>query len=276
MWARASALTRHLNCAAASWLPRDERQEWVPGYLENPNGAMVPDSDMYPNQGDSVFAEWGTQMHLAKENSPFASDPWLGYVNPERSRLWPSLLGRHEIPYAYNCRTGRVLQGPSDGADSWKGRQGPDYITGTTDWVGNVPSGKDKAGDYWIDDLKTGHATPDPLSDQFKFYALCALRWANQEGLIDLNPRRTCRTSATHWPRSADKPTRYWSQITWAELEEFEDEIKRAWRNALRGPEAVPGTHCLYCSSMDVCEAINGVRKVQLKKARVASEDDNE
>jgi hypothetical protein len=269
MWARASSLHRHLECPAASHLPRDEKGEWVPGYLVDPRDAEIPDSDEYPNQGDSIFAEHGTQMHLAKENSPFASDPWLAEMNPFRERLWPSTLGRHEIPVSYNCRTRKVAEGPHDGADSWKGRQGPDCVTGTTDWVGSIPS-----GDLWIDDLKTGHAIPDPLSVQFKFYAMCFLKLRHQLGDIkDLNPRRIVRTSATHWPRgeyydkvSNDPFTRYWAQLTWLDLEEFEEDLCRAWRITRKIRVPIPGTHCTYCPSLEVCEAINGVTRIKLKE----------
>lgn len=266
MWARASSLHRHLECPAASWLPRDEKGEWVPGYLVDPRNADVPDSEEYPNAGDSIFAEWGTQMHLAKENSPFASDPWLSYVNPHRDRLWPSHLGRHEIPVSYNCKTGKVLEGPHDGADSWKGRRGSDEITGTADWIGHIPT-----GDIWVDDLKTGHAIPDPSSVQLKFYALCFVKLANQEGLIDLNKRRTVRVSATHWMRQDDEPTRYWSQLTWLDLEEYEESLQRAWRITRKQPIAIPGTHCLYCPSLEICEAINGLRRVELKQKELDS-----
>ncbi len=122
-WARASALHRHLECPAASWLPRAERGKWHPGYL------VAADSLVRPRgpdpEDDSVLAEWGTQMHLAKEGSPDAADPWESWMAPHRERLWPAGLGVHEQAWAYDCRTGIVtLAPPGVDKDAWKQSRG--------------------------------------------------------------------------------------------------------------------------------------------------------
>lgn len=257
MWARASQLTRHLECPAASWLPRDEDGQWNPGYLQNPDEFITPFED---NQESSIFAEWGTKMHLAKENPSLAEQPFIGHVEPHRERLWPTALGRHEIPIKYNCRTKQVIECPESilrngGKDAWKRLSGPDDITGTADWVGTIPT-----GDLWIDDLKTGHATPDPLSDQLLFYALSFFKLDIQKGIRTLTDTKIVRTSATHWRRDKDEPVRYWAQVTWLQLEEFEERIQLAWRHATgKEPAAKPGIWCNYCPSLVVCSAINGV-----------------
>jgi hypothetical protein len=248
LWARASALNRHLECPAASWLPRDENGNWVPGYLQKPEDFIEPFED---NAKDSVFAEWGTKMHLAKENSPIAEQPFLGKMEPHRERLWPLSLGKHEISISYNCRTGQVIEGPTHGANAWKRLQGPDTVTGTADWVGTIP-----CGDLWIDDLKTGHATPDPASVQLKFYAMAFYKLRG----YPKSKTKQVRTSVTHWRREWDEPKRIWTILTWAQLEEFEQELILAWRHAIgKEPHARPGIHCAYCPSLQVCDAINGI-----------------
>jgi hypothetical protein len=249
MWARASALHRHLECPAASWYPRDEHGKWVPGYLANPDTVILPIGE---NEESSIFAEWGTKMHLAKENAPSAEEPWLSKWIDQRDKLYPPLLGSHEKTYSYDCRTGQVLKfrGLNKDSDEWKLQRGPDCVTGTCDWVGNLPT-----GDIWVDDLKTGHQAPDPLMIQLQFYGFCEAK----HSWVGLIPKtKQIRTSATHWRRDWDEPVRYWGSITWAQLELFEAEMQRAWREALRLPKPIPGTHCQYCPSFKLCEAING------------------
>lgn len=249
MWARASALHRHLECAAASWLPRDEHGNWVPGYLQNPSDFLTPFED---NREDNIFAEWGTSMHLAKENGPGADNHFLDIVNPHRERLWPVNLGRHEIAVAYNCRTRNVSECPAkDGTEAWKKLRGPDDVTGTCDWVGTIPT-----GDLWVDDLKTGYQTPDPSSPQLMFYALCFFKLM----AYNKTPTKTVRSSVTHWRREWTEPKRIWTQITWLQLEEFEEQLQAAWRHAKgNNPRPIQGVHCNYCPSLMVCDAVNGV-----------------
>lgn len=255
MWARASNLDRHLECPAASWLPRDEHGEWRPGYLQNEANFIVPFED---NKEDSVFAEWGTKMHLAKELSPLAEDPYSSIVAPHQARMWPSELmyeWGHEIPVRFNCRTRIATQGPRHGSEAWKKLSSPDDVTGTCDWVGTLTN-----GELWVDDLKTGHATPDPCSNQLKFYAMCFMLIRG----LNKGPNSTVRVSATHWRREWEKPERIWSQLKWSQLEEFQEQLVGAWRHALGNelgvsPRPQPGVHCNYCPSLMVCEAINGI-----------------
>lgn len=258
MWARASALHRHIECPAASWLPRDEHGNWEPGYLQPASEFVYPFED---NQPDNEFAEWGTNMHLAAEGHPGTEPFFLDKVTPHRERMWPLSLGRHEIPVKYNCRMRAAIACPESvlikgGKEAWKRLANPDEVTGTADWVGNIPS-----GDLWIDDLKTGYQTPDPMSDQLLFYALCFFKLAG----TNQTPHKIVRTSVTHWRRDWDEPKRYWAQVTWLQLEEFEERLVLSWKRASgKSPKAKPGVHCNYCPSLMVCDAINGIEYAKI------------
>lgn len=240
-WARASALDRHLECAAASWLPRADRGAWEPGYLSNepaPVGAVPPD--------DKTLADWGTAMHLAKEGHPLAADPWLSWMEPVRDTLWPPSLGVHELPFALCCRTGLLnVWTPADGdKDAWKRSRGPSYVTGETDWWARLPG-----GEPWVDDLKTGWVAPAATIPQMLLYALVAAQRA-------LSP--TVRVSVTHWRRGWEEPERKWLQVGPATLEAFKDDLFAAYRRACAGPVARAGTHCRYCPSASVCPTVTG------------------
>lgn len=244
-WARASALHRHLECPAASWLPRAERGQWHSGYLVTAplvrTGALLVTPD-----DDSVMADWGTAMHLAKEDLKSSADPWRSWMEPHRETLWPTHLGQHEVPWSYDCRTGRIEMwhtGQGD-ADEWKKSRGATCVTGTTDWLGALP-----AGEPWVDDLKTGWPVPALTTPQMLMYALMAARRAESQ---------TVRISVTHWRRGWEEPERRWQQVGPATLEAFEDEVRVAWRRAASGPEARPGLHCRYCPSSTVCPAVIG------------------
>jgi len=246
MWARASSLDRHMQCPAASYLPRDEDGAWVPGYLQDINKFTAPNIECIE---DNIWAEWGTEMHLAKENHKLASPLFLAKVDSHRERLWPSKLGRHEIPVAYNCRTGNVFEGPAHD-NSWKRLRGPDDITGTADWIGRLPN-----GEIWVDDLKTGHNTPAPDTVQLLFYGLCFYKLSELPKL----PTKTIRLSATHWRRDWDEPRRFWTQIQWKQLSEFEEQLRVAWLEVRSSSEAKSGLHCSYCPSVNICPAVNGI-----------------
>lgn len=243
-WARASALDRHIECSAASWLTRADRGEWQPGYLVT---EWTP-PPQEPPPDDSVLAEWGTQMHLAKEGSPLAADPWLSWMDPHRETLYPSALGRHEVPFGLCCRTGAIeLWTERDGdPDRWKRSRGPSFVTGTVDWWGHLPS-----GEPWVDDLKTGWYPPAVTHPQLLLYALVASRVAKSA---------TVRISVTHWRRGWEDPERKWQQVGPATLEAFEDELRAAYRRAVgpHGPVPRPGPHCRYCPSGPVCPAVVG------------------
>lgn len=243
-WARASALDRHLECPAASWLPRAERGAWHPGYLVATALVRQPGP---PPEDDSFLAEWGTQMHLAKEDPLRSSDPWRSWVEPVRDTLWPAQLGQHELPWAFCCRTGLIeVWRPEDGdKDLWKLSRGPTTVTGTTDWWGHLP-----AGEPWVDDLKTGWPVPALTTPQMLMYALVAARVAKSP---------TVRISITHWRRGWEEPERRWQQVGPATLEAFEDDVRAAWRRATGpNPEPRPGIHCRYCPSAAVCPTVTG------------------
>lgn len=244
-WARASSLYRHLECAAASEFPRAERGAWRPGYLATEpllqSPAPAPDDD-------SPLAQWGTQMHLAKENHPTANDLWLTTVDPHRERMWPAALGTHEVPVAFDCRTRKVevgrAQDDREAQDRWKASRGVNCVTGTMDWWGHLP-----AGEPWVDDLKTGWAPPQVLSPQMLFYALVAAR---HEGADQV------RVSVTHWRRDWSEPERRWQIAGPVLLQQFEDELIAAWQRAINRTGPRTGSWCRYCPSLAVCPAGNG------------------
>lgn len=185
-------------------------------------------------------------MHLAKEGHPDAADPWVSWMEPHRKRLWPDGLGRHEVAWAYDCRTGLVtLHEPGDGdKDEWKASRGPDTVTGTTDWYAELPS-----GEPWVDDLKTGWHPPSVTGPQMLMYALVAHKMSQSD---------TVRLSITHWRRGWEEPERYWQQVGPATLEAFTDELRVAWKRAVRGDGPMAGPHCRYCPSKLVCSAVTG------------------
>jgi hypothetical protein len=246
-WARASALDRHLECAAASWLPQLDRGVWRPGYLQT----GVVDLPAPPTEPENTSAaDWGTAMHDAKADRSTACDPWLSDVTPFRDTLWPSALGVHEQCVAYNCRTREVRIGPTnaphDEANAWKEAQDDDCVTGECDWWGQVP-----AGDPWIDDLKTGWRTPEVVTPQTLLYLMLRCRVAKANlGYI----------SITHWPKRSPHPTRdgLWRKVTYVALDGFEDDLIAAWKRTLRGPDERPGPWCQYCASMRVCSKAMG------------------
>lgn len=237
-----------MGCPAASWLPRADRGLWHAGYLVADRSAVPSE---LPPTDDSTLAEFGTQMHLAKEDHPDAADPWLSWMEPHRERLWPAHLGVHEQPWSYDCRARKVtLWVPSDGPkDVWKASRGPSCFVGTTDWHGRIPS-----GEPWVDDLKTGWQKPEVLTAQMLVCALVAVR---------TNPKfATARVSITHWRRGHDSPVRLWQQVGPLTLEDFEDELCAAWKRTL-SPDPAPreGTWCRYCPSLTVCPAVMGRKR---------------
>lgn len=241
-WARASALARHLECSAASWLPQLDRGVWRPGYLQEGVVELpAPPTELE----DTSAADWGTAMHNAKAMTPDACDPWLSDVDPYREKLWPAMLGQHEQCVAYDCRTRTIELGPTnaphDVANAWKESRGPDTVTGECDWWAETPG-----GEPWIDDLKTGWRLPEVVTPQTLFYLMLRCRTAGANaGYI----------SITHWPKKAPLPSRdgLWRKVTVVALEGFEDELVAAWKKATRGPEERPGPWCMYCPSMQVC-----------------------
>lgn len=241
-WARASALDRHLECPATSWFFRADRGEWRPGYLAKfdlppPTVPCPPD--------DSVLAQWGTEMHLAKEGHPEAADPWVSWMEPHRDKLWPLGLGKHEVAWAFNCRTGLVELCPLGAdKDAWKAGQDHDCVVGTTDWDALLPS-----EEPWVDDLKTGYHPPSVTGPQMLMYGLVAQRLSGSD---------TVRLSITHWRRGWEYPERKWQQVGPATLDAFHDELQVAYRRALRGDGPLGGSHCKYCPSAMLCPTVTG------------------
>ncbi len=250
-WARASALDRHLQCSAASWLPRLEHGVWRPGYLES--GVFVaPDVFLYPEEmaEDSEASAWGRGMHLAKSDpeNPEGYPAQVEMLEGWREKLWPSHLGVHEQAVAYNCRTGEVIVGPTNLPEAelsaWKEAQDPDCVVGTCDWWANLP-----LGEPWVDDLKTGWRQPEVATPQTMFYLMCKCK---------VDRAGQGRVSITWYPKAADEPTRegLWRQVSGLALDGFEEDLQRAWRRTIgpQGREASPGPHCRYCPSQLDCD----------------------
>jgi hypothetical protein len=247
-WARASALHRHLDCPAASWLPRLDRGVWSTGYLALDDQPLPEPPDALP---DTSAADWGTAMHDAKAANAAASEPWLSMVDPVRERLWPADMGVHEQLMAYDCATGKVELGPAnvskEEGDAWKAQWGPSWVVGTTDWWAELPS-----GEPWIDDLKTGWRTPEVATPPMLFYLMCKCKVVGKD---------FGRLSITHWPKRAEAPTRegLWRQVGPLVLTTFEADLQRAWRKTMASPESRPGPGCSYCPSAGACDKATGL-----------------
>lgn len=238
-----------MNCAGASWLPRAERGKWHYGYLVSPDALVRPVPDHIRDPDDDAFlAQWGTEMHLAKEGHPNAGDPWLDWVEPHRERLWPSGLGVHEQTWAYDCLTGIVTlhrKGIDGDPDEWKRARGPSCVTGTSDWDATLPG-----GEPWVDDLKTGWPKPHVTTPQMLMYGLVAARRHDHSGTI--------RLSITHWRRGWDYPERYWQQVGPVTLDAFQEELHEAYARAVKNKDPKAGPWCRYCPSQAVCPTAQG------------------
>lgn len=134
----------------------------------------------------------------------------------------------HELTFALHLYSLQLViyDGPRDGADDWKKgfqAKGPEWLTGTIDWLGN---------DGHVDDLKTGSWQPDHKeSKQLRSYLL--VPWT-QRG----NPLTSrLPQSMTWWPkyRLDAKPKRNGRWIRTLALAEHLDDL----RHAVENPEEV-------------------------------------
>jgi hypothetical protein len=202
--------------------------------------------------------DYGTLVHYWKETGD-SHPSWaasgdiallekkLVATDIDRDDWWPPERGRHEITAALNLRTReiQVYRGARDGADEWKRQFGPEWLTGTVDWVGVT-----KDGLPWIDDLKTGRWPVDPRTKQLLSYGLV------DYGLGGWRPSYQAERSITQWPKYpiAALPERKWGPLMTAlELEEHLDDLR--W--ALDHPtEMNPGPEqCRFCDSQGACPA---------------------
>lgn len=207
-----------------------------------------------------LAADWGTQLHAAKAGLD-VGEPYGGLMVPFRGKLWPNRLGAHEVGVSYDCATRRAytFHGTADEVDAWKKAQSESCVVGTSDWLGQLPT-----GEPWIDDFKTGWQVPEVVTEQTQLYLLVDM-------LVQVDNYRpntlswpTGRLSITHWSKCAydagdqDEPQRFWKQVSLTQLELFEDEVVAAWRRATTLPTlAIPGVQCLYCPSALVCPRAN-------------------
>jgi len=242
-WARASSLHRHMECTAASYLPRLDRGKWSDGYMPSLHNDKRPLTD--PPEGPTAAADWGTAMHLAKADREAAAEPFASMWDPYRVNLYPPNLGRHEVALSYDCATGAIERGPSNRPtsemDAWKNTRAASCVVGTCDWLGVLPSGV-----AWVDDLKTGWQIPDVVTPQTLFYGLVASKLTRVE---------ECQLSITHWPKRSREPTRenLWYKVGPLALLSFESELQEAWKRMTSRVVERPGPWCKYCPSASVC-----------------------
>lgn len=198
-------------------------------------------------------ADYGTAAHGWKElgHVPPGADAKHASLllrkldaNPvDRDAWWPSDIGEHEATYALNLRTGHCTRyrGKRDGADAWKKKHGPEWLTGTIDYLAI----RDDA--VWVSDLKTGRDT-NPDSAQLRSYVL--LVWAN-------NGRRDTfefHTSIDHWPRYPVNSiiTRYFNTQPITANTLLDHERRLRW--SLDHPkEFTAGDHCQWCDGKPLC-----------------------
>lgn len=243
-WARASALARHLECAAASNLPRLDRGVWSPPYIDRGEFDLTGKEDIHDGR-DMSAANWGTASHLGKSDPSKSSEPFTSMWAEHRDVLYPPHLGAHEAAVSYNCDTGEIVWGPvnQDVAvmDAWKASQPLPCVTGTIDWIGQLQN------TAWVDDLKTGWQVPEVATPQMLFAAVCASkRYGSNIVYI----------SITHWPKKNSAPNRdgLWYKAGPVTLLAFEEDMRAAWLRARSNFDARPGTHCKYCPSIYACE----------------------
>lgn len=168
-------------------------------------------------------------------------------ANPvDREAWWPSDIGEHEVTYALSLSIEECERytGHRDGADAWKKAHGPEYLTGTIDYLAITDDA------LWVSDLKTGRDN-NPDSAQLRSYLL--LVWAAMgRGTYEFH------TSIDHWPRYPvnSRITRYFNRrpITAATLSAHES----ALRFALEHPSKfVIGDQCRWCDGEPVCPLTN-------------------
>lgn len=161
-----------------------------------------------------------------------------------RETWWPSANGEHEFTYALNLRTLelRKFDGRGKDADIWKKVFGPDWLTGTVDWVGQWE------GIPWIDDLKTGRWPVDPRTKQLLSYGL--FDWVDQ----GKHPHYQAHRSITQWPKYPINgvPRRTWGPLmTGLELEEHLDDLRWSLDHPTEMNPTADG--CKFCDSAPVC-----------------------
>lgn len=140
----------------------------------------------------------------------------------ERETWWNESQGRHEVTFAFNPFTLKLVmfRGRRGAADAWKKgkRWNPlRWVTGTIDWLAK------RGGRWWVDDLKTGAfpVYPDD-SGQLKSYAVVA--W-----MLDGMPDEwECDVSIMQWPKYPlpDGPKRTWHKLTANDLRAHLDAIR--------------------------------------------------
>lgn len=210
-----------------------------------------------PTENSIRATNFGTLVHHWKEtgeSNPKWADPRdielldkkLIATDIDREEWWDPAVGEHEFSYALNLKTRelRKYRGARDGADAWKSAFGPEWLTGTVDWVGLID------GLPWIDDLKTGRWPVEPTTKQLLSYGL--FDYADRQW----HPEYRAYRSITQWPKYpiSGHPVRKWGPLMTAlDLEEHLDDL--VW--ALEHPtEMNPGREqCKFCDSQDVCPA---------------------
>src|SRR5690606_5465858 len=136
----------------------------------------------------------------------------------DREEWWPPSQGRHEVTCALHLKERRieVYRGAREGSDAWKAQFGPEWLTGTVDWVGRID------GLPWIDDLKTGRWPVEPTTKQLLSYGLF------DYAIDGWRPSYQAARSITQWQKYPihGHPVRKWGPLMTAlDLEEHLDDL---------------------------------------------------
>lgn len=174
----------------------------------------------------------------------------------KREELWA--YGLHEVPLGYNVLTGEcralVLPVPGEEKDAWKHSLGPEWVTGTADYVGmllELP---------WVDDLKTGRkAEYGDYKYQQAFYSLV---WS----LFQTRTLTPTRSTITHWPKYPipNKPSRFGTMLEPDFFQDFQARLKALYYETSRlknkqeqgmdiSGHLREGAACTYCPSKPNC-----------------------
>lgn len=139
--------------------------------------SLVLEKTETPNPKRDKAAAFGTAMHAYWETGKSDDDAVIKRVamsGVRRRDYWPS-SGEHEVSFAIHLPTAKAqrYKGKRGGSDAWKKKFGPEYLTGSIDYLGA------HLGRPLVSDLKTGSWPVDPRSaNQLLSYLL--LPWIEE------------------------------------------------------------------------------------------------
>ncbi len=240
-FARASELDRLLACPGSLLLPH------------------LATRSAYADES----ASWGTFCHSWKETGEFGKGRSATTLRKKvkesgvkREELWAH--GLHEVPVAYNVLTREaralVVPVPTIQKNAWKASHGPEWITGTADYVGQLLDLP------WVDDLKTGRRVEyDYYKYQQGFYTMA---WT----LFSMHSLTPARSTLTHWPKYpvAAPPLRFGYVLEPEDMLDLQSKLEALYRQTLKltvlkdggmdvTSHLVDGPQCLYCPAKPGC-----------------------